>query len=77
MAALEEETAKRYLPHEDMDKLKQTVVESPALELVRHLFPFSYYCYGISFIDATLLTKKNIVHYNGGNYIVYKRNKTK
>ena len=29
------------------------------------------------FIDAALLTKKNIIRYNGGNYIVYKRNKTK
>ena len=77
VAALEEETAKRYLPHEDMDKLKHTVVESPAQELARRLFLFSYYCYGISFIDAALLTKKNIVRYNGGNYIVYKRNKTK
>ncbi len=68
---------KRYLPHEDMEKLKNTVVESVAQELARRLFLFSYYCYGISFIDAALLTKKNIIRYNGGNYIVYKRNKTK
>lgn len=77
VASLEEETMKRYLPHEDMEKLKNTVVESAAQELARRLFLFSYYCYGISFIDAALLTKKNIVRYNGGNYIVYKRNKTK
>ena len=66
-----------YIKHEDMEKLKNTVVESVAQELARRLFLFSYYCYGISFIDAALLTKKNIIRYNGGNYIVYKRNKTK
>lgn len=74
---MEEETAKRYLPHEDMDKLKHTAVKSHAQELARRLFLFSYYCYGISFIDAALLTKNNIIRYNGGSYIVYKRNKTK
>ena len=77
ISALEEETAKRYLPHEDMDKLKHTAVKSHAQELARRLFLFSYYCYGISFIDAALLTKNNIIRYNGGSYIVYKRNKTK
>lgn len=30
VASLEEETMKRYLPHEDMEKLKNTVVESGA-----------------------------------------------
>ena len=30
--------------------------ESAAQELARRLFLFSYYCYGISFIDAALLT---------------------
>ena len=73
ISALEEETAKRYLPHEDMDKLKHTAVKSHAQELARRLFLFSYYCYGISFIDAALLTKNNIIRYNGGSYIVYKR----
>ena len=60
-----------------MDKLKHTAVKSHAQELARRLFLFSYYCYGISFIDAALLTKNNIIRYNGGSYIVYKRNKTK
>lgn len=77
ISALEEETAKRYLPHDSMMKLKTTVMDNAVLERTRRLFLFSYYCYGISFIDAALLTKKNIVRYNGGNYIVYKRNKTK
>jgi site-specific recombinase XerD len=47
------------------------------LELTRHLFLFSYSCYGISFIDAALLIKKNIIRYNTDNYIICKRNKTK
>lgn len=77
ISALEEETTKRYLPHDSMLKLKTTVMDNAVLERTRRLFLFSYYCYGISFIDAALLTKKNIIRYNGGNYIVYKRNKTK
>jgi integrase len=77
ISALEEETEKRYLPHTDMDKIKNTVMTKTTLEMTRRLFLFSYYCYGISFIDAALLTKRNIIRYNGGNYIVYKRNKTK
>lgn len=77
ISSLEEETTKRYLPHDSMFKLKTTVMDNAVLERTRRLFLFSYYCYGISFIDAALLTKKNIIRYNGGNYIVYKRNKTK
>lgn len=77
VTSLEEETIKRYLPHEDMETLKNREVKSRSQELARRMFLFSYYCYGISFIDAALLTKKNIIRYNGGNYIVYKRNKTK
>lgn len=77
ISSLEEETTKRYSPHDSMFKLKTTVMDNAVLERTRRLFLFSYYCYGISFIDAALLTKKNIIRYNGGNYIVYKRNKTK
>jgi integrase len=77
IAALEEETVKRYLPMDCMTKIKSTEMENHTMELTRRLFLFSYYCYGISFIDAAFLTKKNIIRYNGGDYIVYKRNKTK
>lgn len=76
ISSLEEETAKRYLPNDYMEKLKTTVMENSTLETTRRLFLFTYYCYGISFIDATLLSKKNIIHCNGGDYIVYKRHKT-
>ncbi len=77
IASLEEETVKRYLPMDCMEKIKSTVMKNPTMELTRRLFLFSYYCYGIFIIDAALLTKKNIIQYNGGDYIVYKRNKTK
>ncbi len=77
IASLEEETAKRYLPNDYMEKLKSTVMGNSTLEMTRRLFLFTYYCYGISFVDAALLSKKNIIRYNGGDYIVYKRHKTK
>jgi integrase len=77
IASLEEETAKRYLPNDYMEKLKSTVMDSSTSEMTRRLFLFTYYCYGISFVDADLLSKKNIIRYNGGDYIVYKRHKTK
>ncbi len=77
ISSLEEETVKRYLPMDCMEKIKSTIMQDHTLELTRRMFLFSYYCYGISFIDVALLTKKNIIRYNEGNYIVYKRNKTK
>ncbi|MDR0393659.1 MAG: site-specific integrase [Tannerella sp.] len=77
ITSLEEETAKRYLQNGYMEKLKTTVMDNSTMEMTRRLFLFTYYCYGISFMDAALLTKRNIVQYNGGNSIVYKRHKTK
>ena len=77
ISSLEEETDKRYLPNDYMEKLKKTVMENPTLEMTRRLFLFTYYCYGISFMDAAMLSNKNIIRYNGGDYIVYKRHKTK
>ncbi|GHU61643.1 hypothetical protein FACS1894123_01320 [Bacteroidia bacterium] len=62
---------------DSMESIKSTVMENPTLEFTRRLFLFSYYCYGISFIDMALLKKKNVIRHNGGDYIVYKRNKTK
>lgn len=77
VSVLEEETSKRYLPTDSMGKLKSSPLKEHSLEVARRLFLFSYYCYGISFIDAALLTQKNIIRYNSGKYIVYKRSKTK
>jgi len=75
IAKLDEETEKRYLPVEYLNKLKNTVSEKPQREYARKLFLLSYYCYGISFVDMAYLTRSNIVKFNGGEYIVYKRHK--
>ncbi len=75
IAKLEEETEKRYLPIESLNKIKNTPSKNPQREYARKLFLLSYYCYGISFIDMAYLTNSNIVKYNSGEYIVYKRHK--
>lgn len=77
IAALEEDTPKRYLSQDIMHRIKTTALDNGVLERTRRLFLFMYYCYGISFIDAALLTTDNLVKRSGGTYIVYKRNKTK
>ena len=74
--ALHRETEKRYLPTEHLQKLKNQKSENPHNEYARLLFLFSYYCYGISFKDMAVLRRSNIVKYNSGEYIVYKRLKT-
>lgn len=77
LAGLEEVTAKRYLPTEYLDRIKSaesTIFEN---EYARCLFLFSYYCYGMSFVDMAHLTSSNVQHLEGGNYIVQKRQKTK
>lgn len=77
IGALEEETMKRYIPLDNLQTIKETVLSNKSLELTRRIFLISYYCYGISFIDAAFLTRKNIMTLNRGDYIVYKRNKTR
>ncbi len=74
--ALHRETEKRYMPTEFLEKLKNQKSEDSHNEYSRLLFLFSYYCYGISFKDMAVLRKSNIVKYNSGEYIVYKRLKT-
>ena len=75
IAKLDEETEKRYLSVASLNKIKNTVSLKPQREYARKLFLLSYYCYGMSFIDMAYLTRKNIVHFDGGEYIVYKRHK--
>lgn len=77
LSQLDEETTRRYLTQQSMHKLKTCVVEPISLEIARRLFLFLYYCYGISFIDAALLTRQNLLDTNEGLYIVYKRRKTR
>jgi len=74
--ALHRETEKRYMPTEYLEKLKNQKSENPHNEYSRQLFLFSYYCYGISFKDMAVLRTSNVIKYNSGEYIVYKRLKT-
>ena len=57
---LEEETRKRYLSDDDLLLIKNSQQTSPTLEYTRKLFLFSYYCFGISFVDMATLTVQNI-----------------
>src|SRR5699024_4191029 len=75
IAKLDEGTEKRYLPVEYLSKIKNTVSEKPQREYARKLFLLSYYCYGISFVDMAYLRRSNIVKFNNGEYIIYKRHK--
>jgi integrase len=77
VAKLGEETEKRYLPSEYLLKIKSTHSENKVNEYARKLFLFSYFCYGMSFVDMARLTHDNIKRYENGLYIVYKRHKTK
>ena len=77
VSKLEEATAKRYLPATELSKLKSTTASNPQCEYARKLFLFSYYCYGISFIDMAMLTAAHIKQMEDGDYIVYKRQKIK
>ncbi|MDD4992149.1 MAG: site-specific integrase [Paludibacter sp.] len=77
VAKLAEETEKRYLPTEYLLKIKNTSSQRKVNEYARKLFLFSYFCYGISFVDMAYLTPENIKRLENGLYIVYKRHKTK
>ena len=76
ISALEEETRKRYLPQEYLLKVMDTKFENKPKEVARRLFLFSYFCYGMSFIDMANLKKENIMMEGGKEYVVYKRHKT-
>ena len=52
-------------------------MDKRCLEEARRLFLFSYYCFGMSFVDMANLTTDNIATLSDGNYIIYKRQKTK
>ncbi|MFR6634620.1 MAG: hypothetical protein ACLUQ6_06955 [Alistipes onderdonkii] len=61
----------------ELSKLKSATANNPQCEYARKLFLFSYYCYGISFIDMAMLTAAHIKQMEDGDYIVYKRQKIK
>ena len=77
IGCLEEETEKRYLQPKDLELLKNSPQTNFVLERARRVFLFSYYCYGMSFVDMARLTTKNIVISDAVEHIIYKREKTK
>lgn len=77
ISALEEETNKRYLSDSSLNRLMSTISKSRTNEVARRLFLFSYFCFGMSYIDMANLKKSNIQIEGGKNYIMYKRQKTK
>lgn len=77
------ETRKRFIPVEYLSKLKNASFgEDLHLERAQHLFFFSFYSFGMNWLDMALLKKRNIVQIvtNEGNLkdvITYSRSKTK
>lgn len=76
VAKLEEETEKRYLPTDYLAKVKADTQMKEPVKFARLVFLFSYYCYGMSFVDKAHLTPDNMKRLENGQYIVYKRQKT-
>lgn len=74
---LAEETEKRYLSIKELQLIKNTPQQNMVLERARRLFLFSYYCFGMSFVDMAHLKSQNIVSLPTGLHIVYKRQKIK
>lgn len=77
VSELKEETIKRYLPSRYLQQLKETKSEVLVHEFARLLFLFSYYTYGMSFVDMANLKQANIIRMEKGDYIVYHRQKTR
>ena len=57
---LAEETAKRYLLPTDLELIKNSPQQNLVLERARRIYLFSYYCFGMSFVDMANLTINNI-----------------
>ncbi len=74
---LSEETEKRYLLPTELEQIKNKPQHNKVLERARRLFLFSYYCFGMSFVDMAHLNSNNIVMLSTGAHIVYKRQKIK
>ena len=76
IAALAQETEKRYLSGEYLERMKSAKLNTYPMNWSRNLFLFSYYTQGMSWVDMAGLKSKNIVMFEGGKYIVYRRQKT-
>ena len=72
VARLHEETAKRSLTKEDIDRIFAYKSTNRYMRFPIDIFAFTYYCCGINFIDIANLTPANIIE----GKLVYKRHKT-
>lgn len=72
VSKLHEETVKRAITKEELNKVFSYKSSNPFTRLPVDLFTFSYLMGGINFVDMAYLTKKNIID----NRLVYSRRKT-
>lgn len=72
VSKLHEETAKRAITKEDINKVLSYKSSNPYTRLPIDLFTFSYFMGGINFVDMAYLTKDNIID----NRLIYSRRKT-
>ena len=73
VSKLNQETAKRALSKEDVDRILNYTSSNRYLRFPIDLFAFTYYCGGINFVDIAHLTSANI----SDGRLVYQRQKTK
>lgn len=72
VSKLSQETAKRALSKEDINRILNYQTTNRFMRLPIDLFAFTFFMGGINFIDIANLTRKNIID----NRLVYKRHKT-
>ena len=72
VSRLHEDTVKRSLSKEDIDRILAYKSSNRYLRFPIDIFAFTYYCGGINFIDIAHLTPTNIIE----GKLVYKRHKT-
>lgn len=73
VSKLHQETAKRALTKDDIDRVLAFKSVNPYMRFPIDIFAFTYYSGGINFVDIAYLTRDNIID----GRLVYKRKKTK
>lgn len=73
ISKLQQETAKRAIPKDDITRIIEYKTKSKQVQLAIDIFTFSYIMGGINFIDIANLTMNNIID----SRLVYIRHKTK
>lgn len=72
LSKLQEETVKRAISKQDVDRILAFKSTNRFLRFPIDLFAFTYYCGGINFVDIANLTSANIIE----GKLIYKRQKT-